>query len=144
MSFPARPEPTFGSTRLKTSSVAATANTPSLKASARVFLTKKTLLRGERRVRLALAPETPGFLAVPARGHRAPATGVVLRPIVEGPSTRLRAAHLEPPPVLTFHRRVHRRDDAAHRGHDPGCLGLELWLSVRSEAHPKAARGRGL
>src|ERR1700681_2561616 len=41
MSCPARPDLTFGSTRLKTSSVAATANTPSLKASARVFLTTK-------------------------------------------------------------------------------------------------------
>src|SRR6202521_746340 len=54
------------------------------------------------RVRLALAPETPGFLAVPARGHRAPAAGVVLRSVVEGPSTRLRAAQLEPAPVLIF------------------------------------------
>src|ERR1700680_666540 len=93
------------------------------------------------RVRLALAPETPSLLAVPAGGHGAPAARVILRAVVVGPATRLRSAKLEPPPALVFHRRVHRRDDAANRGHDAGRLGLQLWPAIRAEAHPQAARG---
>src|ERR1700730_111030 len=99
--------------RLKTRIVAATAKTPSLKASARVFLTATTISR--RSDFLGSTPESPGLLAVAAGGHAAPAARVVLGAVVERVATGLRAAQLHARPAFIVHRRVQCGDDATHR-----------------------------
>src|SRR5260221_9747802 len=107
-----RPWVTFGSTRLKTSTVAATANTPSLNASARDFVTATTICQSASDSGcLCALPEPLGLLPVSARGHPAPAAGLVARVVVEGPTARRRAAELEPLPALLRHRRANRRHE---------------------------------
>src|SRR5689334_9062947 len=114
----------------KTSRVAATAKTPSLKASALDLLN------------LALLPEALGLRTVAARRHGAPATRVVARAIEVSPPARWRAAELEPAPVLVIHRRKRGGDNAAEGAGHAGGLWLEPRPAVRTETRSQLA-GRG-
>src|SRR6266571_6030750 len=89
-----RPWVTLGSIRLKTSTVAATANTPSLNASALDFFTPTTISLPGLGSGLGALPEPLRLLPVSAGGHLAPAAGMVAGLIVKSPAAGRRAAQL--------------------------------------------------
>src|SRR5215204_4335245 len=100
---------------------------------------------GDRRLagsRLALAVGAH-FVPSAADVHVAPATGAVLRGVVEGPAAPLVTAGLQSLPLALSLRPDHPREQA---GHDalgrtiPGS-GLHGGASVRPEAHPQGGGG---
>src|SRR4029450_9885790 len=80
---------------------------------------------------------------VAAHLHGAPASGLVLGLVVEGPPARVVAARLEAPPSPLGHGRVDDRQEAGDRLLHSGGLGLEGGPANGAEAAPQPGGGWG-
>src|SRR5256885_1044442 len=122
-----------------TSRVAATANTPSLNASALDLLNSPCGSVGG-----VLSPEPSRLLAVAARSHGAPAAGAVPRPVEKRPPAGGRAAEPEPTPVVLGHGCERGAHDPAERSGHAADVWLEARFAVGPEPRPQLACRGGL